>query len=202
MTPPTQATPKIPEPVVDLFVETLRPKPGQLQVDEVTGAFAWAKKHRLWAGYVDETAACVAYDGASPPVLLTGDDLGPLSRVLVAERGALEPYSAHELATAVRRLTRPDPIGYLGDRGVLELPVMRRRAVDDPARATFEAVRAEASEAPRFVAMGGGAKRLEFSYWRKDGGIDAWSVELVPSGFRRAEQRELAPKGSYHYPLC
>jgi hypothetical protein len=192
----------IPKPVVAALVERLEPAPGTLQVDEVTSSFPWASRHRLWAGYdARGLAACVAFDGARARVL-TGDDLGPLARVLVDERGSLLAYTADELATAVRRLTRPDPIGYLGDESVLLMPVMRRRPPGDPTSAVLEQTRRDAAVPPRLVDVASGARAVAFSYWRKDGGVDAWSVELGPRGFGEVVSRELAPAGSYLYAYC
>ena len=55
------ASDPIPKPVVAALVERLQPAPGTLQVDEVTGSFPWAARHRIWAGYdARATAACVA----------------------------------------------------------------------------------------------------------------------------------------------
>jgi len=192
----------LPKPVVAALVERLDPAPGTLQVDEVTGSFAWATRHRLWVGYdAKGLAACVSFDGARA-LVLTGDDLVPLARVLVDERGSLLAYTADELATAVRRLTRPDPIGYLGDESVLLMPVMRRRPPGDPTSAALEKTRHDASIPPRFVDGPAGTRAVAFSYWRKDGGVDAWSVELGPRGFGEVTSRELAPAGSYLYAFC
>ena len=196
------ASDPIPKPVVAALVERLQPAPGTLQVDEVTGSFPWAARHRIWAGYdARATAACVAFDG-NRAVVLTGDDLDPLARVLVAERGSILAYSADELATAVRRLTRPDPIGYLGDESVLLMPVMRRCTPGDPAMAALEKTRRDASVPPRFVDSPSGARAVAFTYWRKDGGVDGWSIELGPRGFGEVDARELAPAGSYLYAYC
>ncbi len=196
----------LPDDVLALLGRALRPQPGTLQVDEVTDSFPWARKHRLFVGY-DHTGRAMAVARPVPagaPVLLAapgGDELAPLSALLVAERGSLPGgLTPLQLAEAVRRLTHPHPMGRVGDDAMLVFRVLPPGQPPGE-RDRTQALREAGAREPTLTPRGAGSYRLAFSYWVPSGAVESWSVDLGPTAFGRVERGELAPAGTFRYPF-
>jgi hypothetical protein len=188
---------------VKLLTKTLLPKPATLRIEDATDYFSWMQKHRLWHGYNHkrEAAAVVETEGEAP-VLLTGDDLKPLSAVIVKERGGLPGgLSAKELADVIRRLTRKDPRGHLGaaDVMLLEFSPMADESTEEYHR--WQQIRQLGSREPVLVHHGGGESHLEFYFWTQIGSLEQWTVEMGAKQIHRATKLEIAPPKTFNYPF-
>lgn len=198
-----KAPKEVPAPIVKRLVKALSPKPGTLRIEDATEHFPWMQKQRLWHGYnhLREAAAVVEGEDA-PPVLLTGEDLDPLSAVIVKERGGLPGgLSANELAEAFRRLTQKDPRGHIGAEDVLFLEFSPNAEEGTAEYHRWQQIREQASREPVLVHLGGSDHRLEFYFWTQFGGLEQWKVEMGPQRFQRANKTEIAPPRTFNYPF-
>jgi hypothetical protein len=187
---------------LELLIERLDPAPGTLRVEDLTEEFAWAARHRLVFGFDKQgRAAAVALCEDEPPLLLTGDaGLDALSEVLVRERGAIPGgLSPMELSEAVRRLTRENPSGFVGD--AWRASPRPRAGFMDGIRALQEKRRDELSRSPVVYDLGEGAFRLDFFFWTPKGAVEAWVVEGDARRLRSARAWEVAPAGSFEWPF-
>lgn len=194
---------EVPSPVLKLLVKALTPKPDSLRIEDATEHFEWIQKHQVWHGYNHkrEAAAVVQFEG-EPPVLLTGDDLAPLSMLVVKERGGLPGgLSAKELAELFRRLTQKDPRGHIGAEDVLLLEFSPMADESTTEYHNWQRVRELGSREPVLVNIGGRDYRLEFYFWTQFGGLEHWNIEMGPVQFRRATKTEIAPPGTFNYPF-
>jgi hypothetical protein len=148
----------VPEVVVDMLTSALDPEPESLRIEDVTDLFRWVGKHRIYRGIDHERrAASVAY-GEDTPLLLVDEDLAGLSELIVRERGGLpgglEPA---RLAEAIRRLTQPDPMGFVGEESVLHQSVL---PVEGPGvdLARLQESRALGPDRRRSCSWAGGAR--------------------------------------------
>jgi hypothetical protein len=191
----------VPEVVVDMLTSALDPEPESLRIEDVTDLFRWVGKHRIYRGIDHERrAASVAY-GEDTPLLLVDEDLAGLSELIVRERGGLpgglEPA---RLAEAIRRLTQPDPMGFVGEESVLHQSVL---PVEGPEvdLAKLQESRALGARPASLVQLGGGRQRLEFFYWTVAGSLEEWIVDLDDRAFVSLKRRDVEPPGSFKYPF-
>jgi hypothetical protein len=192
---------EVPEIVVDMLADALEPEPGSLRIEEVTELFSWVELHRIYRGINHERrAASVAY-GEGTPLLLADEDLAGLSQLIVRERGALpgglEPV---RLAEAIRRLTQPDPMGFVGEEVVLHQPVLPPEGPEVDLAKLHES-RAIGARPASLVDLGGGRHRLGFYYWTVAGSLEEWIVDLHDRAFVQVKRRDVEPPGSFKYPF-
>lgn len=192
---------EVPELVVDMLADALEPDPGSMRVEDVTELFGWVGRHRIYRGVDQERRAATVADGEEGPLLLSDEELGGLSELIVRERGALpggiEPT---KLAEAIRRLTQPDPMGFVGEEVVLHLPVLPSEGPDvDLAR--LQESRALGARPASLVHLGGARHKLDFFYWTVAGSLEEWVVEFDDHAFSLVKRRDVEPPGSFNYPF-